>query len=108
MSRRAIYLALHAGSSNTRTHFALFIPNEDSSNCNLSEDFKAKSAKRTVIQVVGEPLMQGYVLKFKRNEDCCQSMNLKRLVPLGYIEDIHLSELPSDAFALEYTPRGTI
>ncbi|GJN68192.1 hypothetical protein PLICBS_002235 [Purpureocillium lilacinum] len=82
----SVYLALHPGGPNSRTHFAIFIPHANLADKDLAvPSFKDASCAGTIVQVVGEPLMSGFVLEFKRNFDCSTAHDLRRLALLGNV-----------------------
>ncbi|KAK3935021.1 hypothetical protein QBC46DRAFT_58986 [Diplogelasinospora grovesii] len=108
MASRSVYLATYRGSASQRAHFAIFIPNAADDSRDLSVDFRSDSTKGTVIHVVGEPVMNGYTLEFKRNYECKDSRDLQKLVRLGTVDAANLYDPPSTKFVKESTPRGTL
>lgn len=110
MSHRSVYLAKHREHSNQRTHFAIFIPNTSTTADDKDQaiDFKTKSCKGTVIQVVGEPLMSGFVHNIKRNFDCQTSHDLKELVFLGTVEAEYVCQPSFDHFMDDDVPQGRL
>lgn len=108
MTNRSVYLAKYRTSSRERAHFAIFIPYAQHDRPDLSQTFKSHDAKGTIVQVIGEPLMSGYILEFKRNYDCSPDPTLKVLKYLGSVEDSHLFEPGSDEFVQESTPRSQL
>ncbi|UNI16350.1 hypothetical protein JDV02_002787 [Purpureocillium takamizusanense] len=90
---RPVYLALHPGGPNSRTHFAVFIPHASLADTDLSaSSFKDAPCTGTIVQVVGEPLMSGYALEFKRNFDCSTAHDLRKLVLLGTVDEKHIHD----------------
>ncbi|CAK1358770.1 unnamed protein product [Cercospora beticola] len=108
MPTRSVYLAKYRTSSRERVHFAIFIPNAQHDRKDLSETFKSQQTKGKIIQVIGEPLMSGYILEFKRNYDCSTGPALKILKYLGSVDDTHLFEPESDELVQESTPRSQL
>lgn len=108
MSERPVYLAKYNGNASRRAHFALFIPYALDETAALSRGFTAKPCKGTIIHVVGEPVMSGFALQFKRNYDCSTIPDLQELVHLGYVQSAHLFK-PADAdYVEESTPRAVL
>ena len=108
MAYRSVYLAKSRGSAKERTHFAIFIPNAADNDKDLSQDFRSSSCKGTIIQVVGEPVMNGFVLEFKRNYDCSTSRALQGMVLLGYVDSTNLYDPPYTEFVKESRSRETL
>ncbi|GIZ38822.1 hypothetical protein CKM354_000222300 [Cercospora kikuchii] len=108
MPTRSIYLAKYRTSSRERAHFAVFIPNAQDDRQDLSQTFKSHEAKGTIIQVIGEPLMSGYILEFKRNYECSTDPALEILKYLGSVEGIYLFEPESVELVQESTPRSQL
>lgn len=108
MSTRSVYLAKYRTSSRERAHFAIFVPNSQNDRSDLSQTFKSQETNGTIIQVIGEPLMSGYILEFKRNYDCSTDPTLKLLKYLGSIDEIYLFEPESDELVQESTPRSQL
>lgn len=110
MAGRAIYLTVSNRTSRQRGHFAIFIPNEPAADLSIDDDL-AKT-KGTIIQVVGEPVMQGYKLEFKRNCDCETAHPVQKLVPLGYVDGKDVTGLSIDieeqGFSTDSTPRSSL
>lgn len=72
---------------NSRTHFAIFIPHANLADKDLAvPTFKDAPCAGTIVQVVGEPLMSGFVLEFKRNFDCSTAHDPRRLALLGNVD----------------------
>ncbi|WVN90131.1 uncharacterized protein L203_105366 [Cryptococcus depauperatus CBS 7841] len=94
MPCRSIYLAKHRGIASQRAHFALFIPNAADDRKDLSQDFQSTPCSGTVIHVVGEPVMLGYALEFKRNDECSDSRDLREMVFLGHVDSANLYDPP--------------
>ena len=107
MAYRSVYLAKYRGSPSQRAHFAIFIPNSTNDNPDLDKDWKSKPCMGTVIHVVGEPLMKGYSLEFKRNE-CSTSPDIHELVFLGTVDSTHIHDPPSPNFVREAHPREAL
>ncbi|KAK9438247.1 hypothetical protein VB005_09255 [Metarhizium brunneum] len=107
MAYRSVYLAKYRGSPSQRAHFAIFIPNSTNDNPDLDKDWKSKPCMGTVIHVVGEPLMKGYSLEFKRNE-CSTSPDIHELVFLGTVDSTHIHDPPSPNFVREAHPRQAL
>jgi hypothetical protein len=108
MTHRSVYLAKYRGSPNQRAHFAIFIPNATDDGRDLSREFRSISCKGTIIHVVGEPVMNGYTLEFKRNYECSSSRDLQEMVLLGYVDPTNLYNPPYTKLVKENTPRETL
>nr|POE48871.1 hypothetical protein CFP56_38968 [Quercus suber] len=108
MSNRSVYLAKYRLNANQRAHFAIFIPNATSDQANLSQNFRKSSCKGTIIHVVGEPIMSGYALEFKRNYECSSSRDLQALVFLGYVLAAHVCNPANPQYVKESTPRSLL
>ena len=104
MSSRAVYLAKY-GPKSSRGHFAIFVPNLKYNSNTLETDWRKGHCVGTIIHVVGEPLMAGFALEFKRNYDCFLSTGLLKLLLLGAINDTYLFQLDSDKIVREAVPR---
>ncbi|KAI9744323.1 MAG: hypothetical protein M1818_002475 [Claussenomyces sp. TS43310] len=52
--------------------------------------------------------MAGYALEIKRNYDCSTSLDLKKLVLLGYVDTTNMHEPTSKAFIREYTAKSML
>ncbi|OAQ70223.1 hypothetical protein VFPPC_15554 [Pochonia chlamydosporia 170] len=78
---RSVYLALSRQSKAQHAHFGIFIPNVDCERTTISQDYRSMSCTGTVIHVVGEPLMAGYALEFKRNFECSTEPDLEKAGP---------------------------
>lgn len=104
MANRAIYLAVSNRSSRQRGHFAIFVPNDAAAH--LTVDGGLSKATGTIIQVIGEPVMQGYKLEFKRNCDCETGHPVQKLVPLGYIDEkvIFTGDVPAEGISTDSVP----
>ncbi|KAJ6436487.1 C2H2-type domain-containing protein [Purpureocillium lavendulum] len=106
MTYRSAYLAKYRGSASQRAHFAIFFPNAADDGKDLSREFRSSSCKGTIIHVVGEPVMNGYTLEFKRNYECSTSRDLQEMVPLGYVDPALLYTPPNTKFVKENTARA--
>lgn len=94
-------------SANQRAHFAIFIPNAAMSHMDLSTQIRQTACSGTIIHVVGEPLMAGYMLEIKRNYECSLSRDdLEQLIPLGSIDSDNIFEPPDAAPAKENITRS--
>lgn len=105
MTYRSVYLAKYRGSASQRAHFAIFVPNAADSNKDLSREFRSSSCKGTIIHVVGEPVMNGYALEFKRNYECSTSRDLQEMILLGYVDSATLYNPSYSKFMKENHPR---
>lgn len=108
MVYRSVYLAVYNRTARSRAHFAIFIPNLAANSTDLSVENDLAEVKGTVIHVVGEPVMQGYVLEFKRNYDCKSSQQLQKLVPLGYVDGTNVANPSSTEFSRDNIPKSTV
>ncbi|KAF5017409.1 hypothetical protein F66182_10665 [Fusarium sp. NRRL 66182] len=108
MPLRSLYLAKYGGGSNRRAHFALFIPNAECDRDTMGRDYRSQKTEGTVLHVVGEPVMSGFVFEIKRNYNGQASKELKELVYLGKIDAANLYEPPSTKMVKENIPRGVI
>lgn len=108
---RPVYLALHPGGPNSRTHFAIFIPHANLADKDLAvPTFKDAPCAGTIVQVVGEPLMSGFVLEFKRNFDCSTAHDLRRLALLGNVdtENIYDGDFSGGSPVVDAVPRSRL
>ncbi|KAG5994854.1 hypothetical protein E4U43_003164 [Claviceps pusilla] len=105
MPCRSVYLAKSRASPGQRTHFAIFIPNAADENKDLSKDFKTGSPKGTVIHVVGEPVMMGYALEFKRNDERGLCRDMREMVFLGKVDSKDIYDPPFTTPCQEACPR---
>ncbi|KAF4462112.1 hypothetical protein FALBO_11081 [Fusarium albosuccineum] len=108
MPLRSVYLAKYGGSSTQRAHFALFIPNQDCDRGTMGEDYRSYRSQGTVLHVVGEPIMSGFVFEIKRNYDGQHSKELKQLVLLGHIDLANLYDPTSTTMVKENTARSVV
>lgn len=108
MSTRSVYLAKSLPSNRVRAHFGLFVPYAGEDRADLGQNFKTKSCKGSIIHVVGEPLMNGYQLEFKRNYDCIDEQDLRELIPLGQVNSDYIFNPTSSQFVRETIPRGRL
>lgn len=108
MTTRDIYLAKYRLSANQRAHFAIFVPDGSNDGKGLSRLFKSAPCKGTIINVVGEPVMSGYVLEIKRGYDCSAYHDLRELIALGPV-DKSILYIPTEEHVVEGdTPRGLL
>ncbi|KAM0468341.1 hypothetical protein ACHAP7_011012 [Fusarium lateritium] len=109
MPFRSLYLAKSGGGANRRSHFGLFIPNVECDRANLGLNFKSQRTCGTILHVVGEPIMAGFVFGIKRNYDGEDSDGWKSLTLLGEIDvaNIHTPP-PSKSMTREYVPRSVV
>ncbi|KAI9149943.1 hypothetical protein HJFPF1_09690 [Paramyrothecium foliicola] len=109
MSSRSVYLAKYRHSANQRTHFALFIPNAPTTDRDsLTNLLLEASCKGTIINVVGEPLLAGYVLEIKRNHECRGEQDLRDLVFLSSVEASNIFTPTHDEYMANDIPRGAV
>ncbi|KAH6884998.1 hypothetical protein B0T10DRAFT_493094 [Thelonectria olida] len=108
MTHRSVYLAKYGGSKNQRAHFAIFVPNAQHDRKTVSQDFESRPTSGTVIHVVGEPVMAGYVLEIKRNYECSTSRDLKKLVLLGHVDASNVHNPSSADYRKENTAKGPL
>lgn len=108
MSTRPLYLAKYRQTTTQRSHFALFTPSHAYNRSTLITDYKSQPTKGTIIHLVGEPLMSGYALQFKRNYECSTDRELSQLVLLGTVGEANVWDGDGGAFHVEDTPRGVL
>ena len=108
MVRRTVYLAVYSRTARTRAHFAIFIPNQSCNARDLSVETGPDPAIGTIIHVIGEPVMNGYVLEFKRNYDSKGSRELQKLVCLGDVDDTLVANPSTKLFSKDNVPRSAL
>lgn len=108
MSFRGVYLAVYLQAKNQRAHFAIFIPNADCDRQDVAQTFTEQRTTGTIIHVVGEPVMSGFALEFKRNYECSTSSYLRKLVPLGQVRSDDVHDPTKTDHEKETTPRGPL
>ena len=108
MAYRCVYLAKYRTSASQRAHFAIFIPNATDDGRDLTQGFRSTSCTGTIIHVVGEPLMSGYALEFKRNYECSTSHDLQEMVFLGNVDSTNVYDPSSTKPVRETHPRATL
>ncbi|KAF7559328.1 hypothetical protein G7046_g4826 [Stylonectria norvegica] len=109
MAQRRVYLAKSRTSTQQRSHFGIFIPNAVHADKDLTNlNFRSSECSGTIIHVVGEPVMAGYALEFKRNYDASRCPELKMLVPLGLVDVGYLYEPVTPEVTREDTPRAVL
>ncbi len=106
MAARGVYLAKYRPSPSTRAHFAIFVPNAPHNRDDVGQTFLSQSTKGTIIHVVGEPMMAGFSLEFKRNYECWGSLDLEELVALGQVDPANSFEPGVTEFIRETIPRS--
>ena len=108
MATRPVYLAKYRTTKSQRAHFAIYIPGEASDKATLVQDYKKSRTNGTLINVVGEPVMSGYVHQFKRNHDLNTAHDLSELIFLGTVNAKDVYEPSSATVMEESTPRGRL
>ncbi|KAF5011383.1 hypothetical protein FDECE_2494 [Fusarium decemcellulare] len=108
MPIRSVYLAKSRGVSSQRFHFGIFIPNNACDRSTLADDYRLYETLGTVLHVVGEPLMAGFVFEIKRNFDGQHDNELKQLVLLGKIDVANLHDSTSEIDVKEDIPRSVV
>lgn len=111
MTHYAVYLAVSNRTARQRAHFVVFVPNESMNSRDPGIDTSSVPIKGTVIHVVGEPLMNGFKLEFKRNYDYATSVDsvlLQKLVLLGYVDGTNVTNLTTESYSLDSIPRSTL
>ncbi|KAF7195059.1 hypothetical protein HII31_03527 [Pseudocercospora fuligena] len=106
--RRSLYLAKSRISPSQRAHFGIFYPHGNEPDHNLEEAYSSPPCKGTIIHVVGEPLMSGFTLQFKRNCDEASLPDLKELIFLGSTESSQLFFPKDETYIEEDIPRSSI
>lgn len=108
MVYRTAYLAVYSRGPRQRAHFSIFIPDESANARDLSNDTSPEPAMGTVIHVVGEPVMSGYALEFKRNYNCKGSRELQKMLSLGYVDGNDVTNFSTSGFSRDSIPRSTL
>jgi len=104
MPTRRVYLAKYRATISQRAHFAIFIPNDASDRASLTQDYRKVKTSGTIIHVVGEPVMNGYVHEFKRNYEASASRELSEVILLGTVDVANIFESSSTTMVKERTP----
>lgn len=103
-----VYLAKSRMAASQRAHFAIVITSPADTHNDLSRDFRSVSWKGTVIHVIGEPVMNGYVHEFKRNFTYSASQDLQEMVYLGQVDAVQVYLAADGKLIRENTPRSGI
>lgn len=106
--QRSLYLAKSRASPSQRAHFGIFYPHSGAPDHNLEQAYSSPPCKGTIIHVVGEPLMSGFTLQFKRNCNEASLPDLKELIFLGRVELSHLHIPNDETYIEEDVPRARI
>ena len=108
MPSRRFYLAKYRTAPSQRAHFAIYIPDEATDTVTLAQDYKTSRTNGTLINVIGEPVMSGYVHQFKRNHELNTAYDLSELILLGTVDAKDVHEPSSTTAVEECTPRGRL
>lgn len=108
MAYRCVYLAKNRSATTQRAHFALFIPNAAYNGRDLTQGFRLAPCKGTIIHVIGEPVMIGYTLEFKRNYECGTLQDLEEMVFLGNVDSTNVYDPSFPNSVKETHPRATL
>lgn len=103
MYYRPVYLAVFRRSEAKRARFAIFIPNAGSA----AKDPNNRSipCRGTLIHVVGTPV-SGYGHEFRRNYDCTQPSELKKMVRLGWVDSSCIADPLHKTYSKDYISMG--
>lgn len=105
MADRPVYLAKFRSSPNQRAHFAIYVPNADHAEKDISS--MSTHSLGTLIHVIGAP-MTGFFHEFKRNYDPTQSAFLQDIVRIASINSEHIRDPENSTLSKDNVAMGRL